>query len=187
MTKRTFIAIKISPNKLLLNIYSKIKANFTKNKIKWVNTDNFHITLKFNGETTLEQIKEINSAMENLCEEFSIFDISVKKFGVFPNTKTPKVFWFGLENNTILNKIQKKIDNELTLLGFEPEKRDFNPHLTIARANFIQNKNKITTIIHDYEDIFIQNSVIDEIIFYESILDKKGAKYIPIKIYKLNK
>lgn len=187
MTKRTFIAIKISPNKLLQNIYSKIKADFTNDKIKWVNTDEFHITLKFIGETTKEQIKEINSVLEDLCKEFSAFDISIKKFGVFPNSKNTKVFWFGIENTQILNRIQMKIDLSLSLLGFETEKRDFNAHLTIARTNFIENKNKITNLITQYNDILIQNSVIDQIIFYESILDKKGAKYIPIKIHKLNK
>ncbi len=187
MTKRTFIAIKIKADNNFKNIYRTIKSDFYGDRIKWVDIDNIHITLKFTGETQIEKIENINEILEEIINNYSPFKIRIKNFGVFASLKNPFVFWFGLEKTDKLREIRSKIDLGLSEIGFRTEKRDFNPHLTIARPKFIKNTDKILSLSESLRGQIIQEIKVDEIIFYESILKKNGAVYNPIKNYKLTK
>jgi 2'-5' RNA ligase len=42
----------------------------------------------------------------------------------------------GVEEGTgQLARLQERVERNLEILGFEPERRGFHPHLTLARAN----------------------------------------------------
>ena len=49
--KRLFVAIKITPNDEFLKIFQELKQDLKHEKIRWVETRNLHLTLKFFGET----------------------------------------------------------------------------------------------------------------------------------------
>ena len=133
MNKRTFIAIKITPNNTLIQAIDDIKSHFVDKKIKWTSIDDFHITLKFIGKTNPEKITQIIKKLKNTLENFTQFEISINKFGYFSCKKSTRVIWFGLTEKKTLKKLKKKVLCTLENLDFGSSDYNFSPHLTIAR------------------------------------------------------
>jgi len=100
--------------------------------VRWVSPESLHITLKFIGEQSESKVGAIEGALGKLSAPS--MQISFRGCGFFPNAKSSRVFWIGVEAGAGLAQIAKQIDEKLAPLGIEHEKRTFSPHLTVARA-----------------------------------------------------
>ena len=101
---------------------------------KWVDPGNIHLTLKFLGNISPGLVGRITSAMETAAREIKPLYIQVKGLGAFPNANRVNIVWVGLVGDIErLALLQKRIDAQLSPLGFKSENRPFTPHLTIAR------------------------------------------------------
>lgn len=97
----------------------------------WVAEEQRHITLRFIGEVDGSTMREIKSALQDI--EVEPFDLLLEGVGHFPPRGTPTVLWAGIEKHETLIRLRNKIENTIVQLGFEPEKRKFSPHITLAR------------------------------------------------------
>ena len=184
-TIRTFIAIKIRPGKKLLEIIHRFQKSFSEENIRWVPHDNLHITLRFLGETTKEQVSEIVEFMESLSENFSGFQFELSGIGYFKRKKTPRVLFANAAKNERLKLLAQNIETKMVSLGFKKSEHEFTPHLTIARFKYVEDKEKFFFLTDKYADSAIQQVNVSEIIFYQSILSAEGPTYVPIKTIKL--
>ena len=184
--KRLFLAIKISPNAKMIDTYNSIRKALEYNKISWIDPDKFHITLKFFGDTSEESISIVNRVIIDSIESFSSFDIEFKKTGVFGSSYKPRVIWFGITENEQLQKLVKKLLNNLDEVGFRSDRQNFVPHLTIGRISRIVDKKLFNQEINRVKDVFLQKTTVDSIILYESILSTKEPIYNVINIYNFN-
>jgi 2'-5' RNA ligase len=120
---------------------------------KWVDPGNIHLTLKFLGNISPGMIGRITSAMETAAREIRPFRIQVKGLGAFPNANRVNIVWVGMEGDVErLALLQKRIDAQLSHLGFKSENRPFTPHLTIARIRdhaSAEERRKLGRIIED--------------------------------------
>ena len=91
-------------------------------RIKWSPPANLHVTTRFIGEWPEARLPELRAALAALPSHPPI-PIQIRNLGYFPNPKSPRVFWAGVEASP-----------DLAALGLEPEKRGFSPHLTLARV-----------------------------------------------------
>ena len=130
--KRIFIAVKIDPGENLLNMISVLKAGLKDERIKWTESENFHITLAFLGDTEEAKIKAINNMLRTTCEGFGEFEIVIKGAGVFKNISDPRIIWTGIETSEKLNKLYDSIKSGLKDTGISLEERTFRPHLTLG-------------------------------------------------------
>jgi RNA 2',3'-cyclic 3'-phosphodiesterase len=104
-------------------------------KVKWVEPQNLHLTLKFLGETDSMRLDAVKSAVARAASRFGAFDISISGCGAFPNLRSPKVFWVGIvDDKKRLRTLAENIDSNLAELGFERESRPFSAHLTLGRV-----------------------------------------------------
>ncbi|MGO9865835.1 MAG: RNA 2',3'-cyclic phosphodiesterase [Terriglobales bacterium] len=99
---------------------------------RWVRPESLHITLKFIGEQTPEQVAAITERLRRV--ERSTFEISCGGFGFFPTSKAPRVFWIGIQAASQLAELAETIDKATAELGIPREDRAFSPHLTLARG-----------------------------------------------------
>ena len=134
---RLFIAIEI-PEEIKEHI-SKIqeKMDTAKNKIRFVNKDNIHLTLKFLGEVQPNKVDDIKNNLKKIT--FKPFSAVLDNIGVFPSESYIKVIWIGLKPEEPILELQKTIDEALKKM-FKKEK-NFKPHLTVARVKYIKDKN----------------------------------------------
>src|SRR4029079_13818391 len=98
---------------------------------RWVATESAHLTLKFLGEITEQRAEEVHQALTVLT--WKPFQITVKGIGFFPGTRSPRVFWAGIQAPT-LEALTGRIDPKLEAFGFEKDRRSYRAHITLARA-----------------------------------------------------
>jgi 2'-5' RNA ligase len=178
--KRTFIAIKIASGESMKEIYNHFREDLSREKIKWVNPDSMHITLCFLGDTNEEKIQRLRDEIEKTVSLFPPLKLDFQGCGVFKNLRDPRVIWFGLEENELLKDLKNSLDSTIEPFGFMPDKRDFMPHLTMARIKWIRDISVLEDLINAYKDEPLQVSDIGEVIYYESILKPDGPEYIPL-------
>ena len=98
---------------------------------KWVDPGNFHLTLRFIGETDEAVAADIDDALARLRGRR--FTLQLAGTGVFGDR--PRNLWVGVERNPDLITLRDKIEQALIRAGLPPEPRKFTPHVTLARLH----------------------------------------------------
>lgn len=95
--------------------------------------ENWHITLRFLGDTTAEQRAELLQEVESL-ELPGRSEILLGGWGTFPRPSAARVLWLGVEDRgETLQQLATLLESAARAVGFAPEHRPFRPHLTLAR------------------------------------------------------
>ncbi len=134
---RTFIAIELDePTKMkLMALQKRLKVEMPERAIRWVRAEGIHLTLKFLGDVPVGRVERIAEELKEACRGFAPFVLRCGGLGCFPNPRRPRVIWVGIEEETgSLARLQRAIEKRLAPLGYPPEKRPFNPHLTLGRV-----------------------------------------------------
>jgi 2''-5'' RNA ligase len=142
---RTFVSVSVP--KEIVNIQSMLKSTVEPKglKLRWVMNGKMHLTLKFLGNTTQGSIDHLNEALFNAVKSAKVINLSISGTGAFPVKGRPNVLWLGIKGDIDeLKQLTVNINNSLEPLGFITEKREFLPHVTIAR--FKSNQKKIPNI-----------------------------------------
>jgi 2'-5' RNA ligase len=100
---------------------------------RWQGVGNLHVTLKFLGETPIERVESVKQSLSSVAH--APVEIQFTGCGFFPNARSARVFWAGVESGDALASLASQIDDKISRLGFEREQREFHPHLTLARAS----------------------------------------------------
>jgi len=183
--KRTFIAIPIQADPRLRETHTKLRNELKNEKIKWVDADHFHLTLFFVGDTTDAQVEQVDRMLAGLVKDFSCFTIRLEGLGVFKNMRKPRVLWAGIKDYAPMLDVKQAVDRQMSSLGFEPDNREFKPHLTLARIKWLDDREKFQRLIAGYENQQWQSASINQIIYFESRLTKSGPVYTPIGRHNL--
>ncbi len=150
---RTFIAVNLNPEiKEYLTSLQNI-LNIPESKIKWVEKNNLHLTMKFLGYISLEQTELIKSELKGIANRCSPLTIKLSSnIGIFPTYKMPRIIWVGIkEGISELKELYNSIENNLSNKGFPREDRDFSGHITIGRVKFIKDKANFIQILKRIE------------------------------------
>lgn len=150
---------------------------------RWVPFDQIHLTLRFIGEVDKAAFEEIKSVLQTLHAEK--FELSLKGAGYFPPRKDPRVLWIGIKKSDPLIRLFNRIERLLKLIGLEPEKRKFHPHVTIARIKDKIHISKIMPFIAQNSLFSVPNIPIDEFFLYSSKLNRDGAIHHMEATYRL--
>jgi RNA 2',3'-cyclic 3'-phosphodiesterase len=183
--KRLFVAIKVNPDKKFLDQVRAMEEKLQHERIKWVEEHNIHITLKFFGETEEKIIPGINKALLNIASSSNAFSFSLKNLGIFGSSYDPKVVWVGIEPYQELVTLMKNMQQELIPLGFNPDRQNLVPHLTLGRIKGLKDKPLFQRTIERYRSISSESLPAESFILYESILKKEGPTYIALETFQL--
>jgi 2'-5' RNA ligase len=183
--KRIFAAIKVHPSEAFVSLIYKLKHALRNENIKWVETDNIHITLKFFGETEEDKIPEITHQLAQTAKKHNPFNLNIKGTGVFGSVYQPRVIWFGINESKELQKLASDVLNSMATLGWERDRQNFVPHLTTARIKYIDNKAKLKELVEGNKSLEIQEEKVEKFYLYESILRPQGPIYSILETFEL--
>jgi 2'-5' RNA ligase len=100
---------------------------------RWVAPENLHLTLRFIGETRRDVAEEVDLALHALrCRRF---EVALSGTGIFDRNGRTSVLWAGIARNERLEHLQNKIETALQRAGLPPERRRFQPHISLARVD----------------------------------------------------
>lgn len=178
---RCFVAVEI-PEKIRAKIFHEFEILQNSGVCfgNFIPKNNIHITLKFLGELTEEEIENVSKKLSEI--DFPKFNCQLTDIDFFPHEKHVKVIWLGIDSKE-LGELEKKISKKLPRYVSDFEK--FIPHLTVARIKGVKNKemffNKVDSL-QKIKDEFKVNSFC----LIKSELTSEGPIYRKIKEFKLN-
>ena len=97
---------------------------------KWVDTADYHITLRFAGDVDNLVARELADFLRRI--DVNAFQMRLAGFGAFGGND-PRVLWAGVEAGPELISLQRDVENAARASGLKPERQQFKPHVTIAR------------------------------------------------------
>ena len=97
---------------------------------RWVDENNYHITLRFMGDVDYSLANEIVFQMSQI--QYPEFDLSLRGVGSF-GAKKPHSVFAAVQTNEDLYLLHKEIERRMKKLGLRPDKHDYTPHVTLAR------------------------------------------------------
>lgn len=130
MQKRLFIGISI-PKNLKKRIFQLVDKEYKDLPVKWVQPNNFHLTLNFLGYVRDENIPKVCQAIEKAAGNTEFFEIDFRRIDFGPNAITKKMIWVTGEKSENLENLKFKLD--MALGFFVREKKKFIPHITLGR------------------------------------------------------
>ena len=160
--------------------------------VRFVSVESLHVTLKFLGETEKQAVIEEALAQVHGPQ----FSIEFRGYGFFPGAKNPRVFWAGIHSGTELGELARKIDDGMSLVGFERERGPYHPHLTLARSGSgrphkmsgDRANSKFTKLqqkLSQLPEPEFGTMTAHEFHLYESKLSPRGSQYNKLKSYSL--
>ena len=135
-TFRLFIAIEI-PHRLKSEFHDLGKSFRPREHemVRWIESEAMHLTLKFLGDTPIDRVPEITTALQRAALSTGKFSIRVGRTGCFPSFRNPRICWVGLSGELRrLEQLQGRVEGAMVALGFERESLKFKPHVTVGRT-----------------------------------------------------
>lgn len=97
---------------------------------RWIDTENYHLTLRFIGDVEGHVADEIASALDRIARPS--FELALTGIGTF-GSKKPHSLWAGLTASAEMRALHDEIERICQRLGLPPDPRKFSPHVTLAR------------------------------------------------------
>jgi 2'-5' RNA ligase len=178
MVKRLFVGVPIQSEKAVQSeLQWRNSRDLNVNRINWATPENWHMTLFFLGDTPVSEIALLEQLIGQSFKGIPAFQTNLRRVGLFPDSRHPKVMWIGLENVEPLlfsrNRLGKLLqENEINF-----DNKPLKPHLTIARVKQLTNQVSLTAWFQEYREMNFGAIRIDRIVLFESILKPGGPEY----------
>ena len=153
---------------------------------RWVGPDNWHLTLKFLGETKREHLDTLVTALNVVTTQHAAFDLSLGAFSGFPTLRAPRVLFYRVEiGSAQIERLAHDIDRAVeSATGLPLEARRFHAHATVARV-----KDRLSTdVTSQLARVPALTEAVTRVVSFdlmESRLQRTGAVYSVVKEFAL--
>ena len=181
MTIRTFIALPIPRDTAneLGDVAAKMSYQDKSSAVRWVDQENYHVTLAFLGEQHEADLEALAEQLDDHIRQTE-FEVVMSHLSPFPDSR-PKLLAVMLDKSTEIKSLHQEVITAINSARLLVDKRKFIPHVTLGRYRHSRN--------HYAGNIPLNvsfESVIDEVVLYQSVLTAAGAEYEPIYRFPLD-
>lgn len=187
---RLFVALDLPGDvrRSLTEVMNQLKPKCR--EARWVRPESMHLTLKFIGHAVADgdtkKLDELRAALGTIQSSEPV-ELHFSGIGFFPNERRPRVLWCGIQASPNLAGIAAEIDRLLEPLGIPREKRDFIPHLTLARIEPPRRVDALARAAEELRSSDFGSARESEFFLFESKLRPSGAEYSKIGSYRFAK
>lgn len=152
--------------------------------VRWVRPEGIHLTLKFYGDVSAARLPDLQRVLAEAAGISDRLTFTLGGLGAFPNMNHPRVVWVGLTGDVpALRRLQRTVEEGSQQLGFAPETRRFNPHLTLGRVNQPLSSSDQFVLTQTLRRAAIapgEPFVLDTLTLWRSELRSGGSVYTPL-------
>jgi len=195
---RLFYAIILPDDvrKQIARVQNLLKSHIGVQGVRWEPPEKLHITVRFLGEVAPGQLEAVKAAGLAVASGISPFSLYLGGLGTFPQKRSPRVLWLGIENDVQgYEHLVRQLELELRTRGIAADRSAGNeapephPHITLARAKSPEGSKAMSRSlaknISEYTDIkavfFVYN-----IVLVESELLPNGSRYSVLETFPLS-
>jgi len=187
VTRRLFFAIALDEScrgaveRLIDQLAQRLSLppGSTKGRIRWIERDNLHLTVRFLGATPETRLAELRAAVEAPFASRG-FEVRFDRLGAFPDYGLPRLVWLGASAGAAeAETVQRELEQRLHGIGVTPEGRPFRAHLTLGRFRKPGGATD-RRVIRDFTMEPLDPLRVEHITLYESHLSNRGPTYEPL-------
>jgi RNA 2',3'-cyclic 3'-phosphodiesterase len=180
---RLFVAVPIASEvvdrvgSLVAQVQAALGADG--HRVRWVQMEGLHITLRFLGPTARAAVDTVAAAVDRAAAAVpGAFEVRVGGAGSFPDAGRPRSLWLGIRSGAPeLGRLSAGLTDALAADGWALDERPFRPHLTIARTDGVASGaeagRQLIAAAADLDASFTA----DRIVLYRSHLGHGPARY----------
>lgn len=114
----------------------KLKENSSRCRL--TAEDNFHLTLRFIGETPPQTLDVLERVLLVTAKNTAAFSLTISGWGRFSRGEEA-IVWAGVtQGRAPLTQLYQELNQNLAKAGFPQETRAYHPHITISRQTRLQ-------------------------------------------------
>jgi 2'-5' RNA ligase len=158
--------------------------------VRWVGPESIHLTLAFLGEVEAGRRAGLEAALSQALQSHTAPRMFLDGLGAFPNRRRPRVIWAGLQETggSSLLPLQASVAAALEPLGWEPEHRPFQPHLTLGRVRDAAGGRldpRLAAWLEAGKTPPSPERILDRVALVRSHLGPKGSRYEDLTSWRL--
>lgn len=189
---RAFIAIDLPPQCLtpIHQLMTQLKALIPPTALRWTDPQQLHLTLKFLGEISETTAIDVQNGMQATLTSQPPFDLEIKGTGVFPSRRAASVVWLGVTASPDLMQLHEQLNQALHAVGIKPDKKHFNPHITLGRVRRpVDTKTRlwIGDVVDRFSSETFAQFLVQAVHVYQSELTPQGAFHTKLSTVLLDK
>lgn len=150
---------------------------------RWEAAEKLHLTLRFLGDVDGGMRATLDEALRSVHGER--FSLTLRGCGHFPPRGDPRALWIGIEDCPPLLALQRRIEAAVRAAGFEPDARNFAPHVTLARLRRANSK-KLAGWLSSHALWDAPPFEVEAFTLFSSVLGPGGSKYTAESSYALD-
>ncbi|MEX2450650.1 MAG: RNA 2',3'-cyclic phosphodiesterase [Rhodospirillales bacterium] len=150
---------------------------------RWVKPESLHMTLRFLGDVDRGQAEDIDSALADIV--LPSFDLECSGLGCFETKGKVRALWTQVSKSCALKRLQEKLESAVVRTGFEPERRKFKPHVTLARFKNGSSNERIGMFLENHNTLHVGPFTVDRFTLFRSHLGREGSVYESLVEYPL--
>jgi RNA 2',3'-cyclic 3'-phosphodiesterase len=145
--------------------------------VRWVDPDDFHLTLRFAGELGAGAADDLAAALSGL--RAPSFELRLSGLGHFGSGRYMRALWAGVEPQPALTLLHGRVEAAARRAGLPPEPRRFTPPVTLARLSGAVSDESVSHWIASRSPFAAGPFPVREAVLFESFLGRDGPHYEP--------
>lgn len=189
---RVFAALELPApvRQQLADLIAGLRGRVPPGSVRWVRPEGIHLTLQFYGEIDRGRLPGLQAALGAAAATAGPLTLALEGLGAFPNPARARVVWVGLSGEReALQLLQRAVEARCEPLGFKPEARGFNPHLTLGRVNLPlrpPDQRRLADVIAQTPVPASAPFTLAALSLIKSDLGPGGAAYAPLAEFRLS-
>jgi 2'-5' RNA ligase len=182
---RLFVGVPVPPVALAAcaALLDGVRTRHGGRGVRWVSTENLHLTLRFLGLLSPARIDALGQAVDAATTGTAPFEVVLAGAGAFPGDRRPRAIWLGIERGADeLGTVSRALDLALVRTGLAADDRPFRPHLTVARTDAAGTSGSlaVAAALRDAAEGWSVGFTADRVVLYRSHLGGGPPRYEPV-------
>ena len=187
---RLFVAIPMPEvvRNEIIRVQQEMQRLVSRDAVRWTKPEQFHLTLRFLGDVSVERVPALQEAVNAVCRESAALRLQAQGVGFFPNARSPRVVWAGIsDDDRRLGVLQKKIEDAVRLFAEKPAAEKFAGHVTLGRVKFLKRPEieKLVAQAQALKDHLFGEWTANEVELIRSDLLPAGASHTLLAAFQL--
>lgn len=149
---------------------------------RWIERENFHLTLRFIGDVDDRIADEIAYELERVRSW--PFTLRFSRFDVFGNSK-PHSLYLAAEPCDALSSLHSEHERIMQRVGLKPDGRKFTPHVTLARVRNCSHT-EIAGWLARHGSFSRSHFEVNRVVLYSAKNSTGGGPYVKEQVYELD-
>ena len=179
---RAFIAYRL-PLDVSAALYKKARHHVGEDLVetlRWVAPQDYHLTLRFLGSCTEDQLQQISHGLHEALQDVDGFRCMTGEVNYFPSTNHPRVMALMVHSGKVMERLYTLCDELAVSVGIPSQSRHFRPHVTLAR--FPSDMQRLSMSVWRLPGFHL---TVRDIALIRSDLTPEGARYSVMETFPL--